>query len=496
MKFALIFQNDTAAFLPELFLAISILVVLLHGSFLGVSAAALYTYLTPSIVRLTSTILFLSALLVLNNPVECQTLWNAIFVTDHLATWAKFIVLLGLLFCVSVCEDYMFSARFRAYEFFVFIIGIGLSLCLLISSYDFLSIFLSMEFLSLIFYVLATWKKNSYFSAEAGLKYFIIGSVASIFFLFGSSLIYFAMGTTNLGALALLTENSTAPAPFMSLGLVFVVSALLFKLGAAPYHMWIADVYEGAPTIVTFIFAVVPKFAIFVVVLRMAFTSLWSFFPVFWEDFFCLCGLLSLFISCLCGLGETKIKRLLAFSSVGHVGFLCLGIACGSLEGVQAVLFYLLIYMVTAAFLWVYVLHLDLDSTANTTLLTFADSIGLVRANPLLGFGVVLMIFSLAGIPPLGGFFAKLNIFVGLIDASFFIVALFAVLTSVISAFYYIRLIKIFYFEKNENWFFFPPLSKGAAMVLVLTALIIIFFMCSPNLFYLLTYKIGLGLMT
>nr|YP_011008022.1 NADH dehydrogenase subunit 2 [Cutleria multifida]WBP69888.1 NADH dehydrogenase subunit 2 [Cutleria multifida] len=495
MKFALIFQNDVAAFLPELFLAIAILVVLLHGSFLGVSAASLYTYLTPSIVRLTSSILLLSILLVLNNPIESQTLWNSIFVTDDLASWSKVIVFLGLFFCVLVSEAYMFSARFRAFEFFVFIIGIGLSLCLLISSYDFLSIYLNMEFLSLIFYVLASWKKNSYFSAEAGLKYFILGSVASIFFLFGASLIYFAMGTTNLGSLALLTENLTELSPFLYLGLVCVVSALLFKLGAAPYHMWIADVYEGSPTIVSFIFAVVPKFAIFVVVLRLAFTSFWSFFPMFWENYFCICGLLSLFIGCLCGLGETKIKRLLAFSSVGHVGFLCLGISSGSIEGVQAVLFYLLIYMLTAAFLWVYVLHLDLDITSNSGSLTFADAIGLVRSNPVLGLGVVLMIFSLAGIPPLGGFFAKLNIFIGLIDSSFYIVALFAVLTSAISAFYYIRLIKIFYFEKNENWLFFAPLSKGAAIVLVLSGLIIIFFMCSPNIFYFLTYKIGLGLM-
>ncbi|CAN0300310.1 unnamed protein product, partial [Ascophyllum nodosum] len=170
--------------LPELFLAISLLVVLLHGSFLGVSAASLYTYPTPGMVRLTSIILFLSLILVLNNPVESQTLWNSIFITDHLATWSKIIIILGLLCCVLVSETYLFSARFRAF-FFLLLLALVLSLCLLISSYDFLSIYLNMEFLSLIFYVLATWKKKSYFSAEAGLKYFILGSVASIFFYLG-----------------------------------------------------------------------------------------------------------------------------------------------------------------------------------------------------------------------------------------------------------------------------------------------------------------------
>nr|NP_150404.1 NADH dehydrogenase subunit 2 [Pylaiella littoralis]CAC50845.1 NADH dehydrogenase subunit 2 [Pylaiella littoralis] len=493
MKFALIFQNDTVAFLPELFLAIAILVILLHGSFLGVVAASLYTYLTPYMVRLTSASLVLSLLLVINNPVESQTLWNAIFITDYLGTWAKSIIFLGLLFCVSVSEAYMFSARFRSYEFFVFILGIGLSLCLLISSYDLLSIYLSMEFLSLIFYVLATWKKNSYFSAEAGLKYFILGSVASIFYLFGSWLIYFTLGTTNLGSLALLTENLVTPLYLSFLGLIFIVSALLFKLGAAPYHMWIADVYEGAPTQVSLIFAVVPKAALFVVVLRLSYMSFWSFFPSFWESFFCFCGLFSLFIGCLCSLGETKIKRLLAFSSVGHVGFLCLGVVSGSLEGVQATLLYLIIYMLTAAFLWVYVLHLDLSS--ESSLLSFSDAVGLVRSNPFLGLGVALMIFSLAGIPPFGGFFAKLNIFISLVDSSLYLVSIFAVLTSVISAFYYMRLIKIFYFEKNKKWFFFSPLTKGAAVVLVLSGLPVIFFMLSPNFFYLLSYKVGLSLM-
>nr|YP_011008336.1 NADH dehydrogenase subunit 2 [Scytothamnus australis]WBP70307.1 NADH dehydrogenase subunit 2 [Scytothamnus australis] len=493
MNFALIFKNDVAAFLPESFLAIALLVVLLHGSFLGVSAASLYSYLTPSMVRLTSLIFFISLVLTLNNPIESQTLWNSLFITDNLAIWSKVLVFLGLLFCVFLSEAYMYSARFRAYEFFVFLIGIGLSLCLLISSNDLLSTYLNMEFLSLIFYVLATWKKNSYFSAEAGLKYFILGSVASIFFLFGSSLVYFAFGTTNFGCLALLTENLQEGSPFLYVGLVCIVSALLFKLGSAPYHMWIADVYEGAPTIVSYIFAVVPKFSIFVVLLRLVFVSFWSFFPLLWEDLFCACGALSLFLGCICGLGETKLKRLLAFSSVGHVGFLCLGFASGSIEGIQSIIFYLIVYMLTAGFLWVYVLFLDLDP--NSSSLTFVDAMGLSRSNPILGFGVILMIFSLAGIPPLGGFFAKLNIFIGLMDSSFYLVTILAVLTSVISAFYYIRLIKIFYFETNKKWFFLTPISKGGSSILILTGAAIILFICSPNGLYLLGYKISLGVM-
>ena len=489
-------QNSVVSFLPEFFLAASLLIILLHGSFLVRRAAYSYSYLTPSMIRLTTIILVLSILLVLNNPINSQTIWNNLFVSDYIGTWSKVITLSNLILCLCVCEIYMFKKGFRSFEFFFFLVGIALSLCLLISSYDFLSIFLNLEFLSLIFYVLAGWKRTSFFSAEASLKYFILGSVASAFFLFGVSLIYLSLGTTNISNIGILTQGLTKPFPLTILGLVFVTSALLFKVGAAPYHVWIADVYEGSPTIVSFIFAVIPKLSIFVVIIRLAFTGFWSLFPFFWENFFCCCGLFSLFVGCIFGLGETKIKRLLAFSSVGHTGFLCLGLSTGSLEGLQSVFLYLIIYSITSAFFWTFVLFLDLNhSEEKLRFSTFTDSIGLVKSNPLLGFGITLMTFSLAGIPPLGGFFVKLNIFVNLVDASFYIVSVFVVLTSSISAFYYIRLIKIFYFEKNEKWFFFFPLNKKGALVLIVTSFTVIFFLFFPNIFYLLTYKMAVSLM-
>lgn len=486
----LVFQVDAIALLPEVFLALSFLIVLIYGSFLVRQVTQLYTYLSPSVARLTLIILGLSFILVYNNPVVNEVIWNATFIVDSSSTLIKLILIGGMFLCLLVTEEYLFLAKIRPYEIFVFLIGIVLSVSLLVSSYDLLSVYLNIEFLSLIFYTLAAWKRDSGFSAEAGLKYFILGSLASVFFLFGSSLVYLVMGTTNFGSLALLFDKLSTFSALGNIGLLCIGSALLFKLGSAPYHMWVVDVYEGSPTIITLIFASIPKLAILVVLSRLALGGSWSSFPHLWETLFCTCGILSLFIGCFGGLGEIKLKRVLAYSGIGHVGFLCLSLSCGSLEGAQATFFYIFVYMLTAIYTWTYVLHL---SPIKKNVISLVDSVGLVQANPVLGLLTSLMFFSLAGIPPLGGFFAKLFVFLALIDSSFYLIALLSVLTSAISAFYYLRLVKILYFEKPKTWIFFDPISKSQAFTLLITSVTVILFMLQPNLLYLLSYKLGLS---
>ena len=488
---SLLFQVDAISLLPEIFLALAFLVILIYGSFQVVRAVQLYTYITPSVARLTLVTLGLSICLVYNNPVVHQIIWNATFVVDNVGNTIKVIVLCSVLFCTLVAEEYLFLSRIRPYEIFVFLVGIALSLCLLVSSYDLLSIYLSVEFLSLIFYTLAAWKRDSGFSAEAGLKYFILGSLASVFFLFGSSLVYLVTGTTNLGSLAILLENLSSWSVILCVGFICLLSAFLFKLGAAPYHMWVADVYEGAPTLVSLLFAAVPKFALVVVILRLTVIGSWSLFPSVWESVFFSCGLLSLFFGCLGGLGEIKLKRVLAYSGIGHVGFLCFGVGCGSLEGLHSVFFYLGFYTLTSIYMWTYLLSL---SPIKKNFVSIVDSVGLVQSNPILGFLTCLMLFSLSGIPPFGGFFAKMLVFISLIDGSFYLLAIFAVFTSAISAFYYLRLIKILYFEKPSTWLLFDSVSRSSAFVLVGTSFLVLFFICSPNFFYLLSYKLGLTL--
>lgn len=486
----LLFQVDAIALLPEVFLALSFLIILIYGSFLVRRATQLYTYLSPSVARLTLIIIGLSFILVYNNPVTNEVIWNAIFIVDTTSTSIKLVLIGSMFLCLLVTEEYLFLAKIRPYEIFVFFIGIILSVLLLVSSYDLLSVYLNIEFLSLIFYTLAAWKRDSGFSAEAGLKYFILGSLASVFFLFGSSLVYLVTGTTNLGSLSMLFDNLSSFSILGHIGLLCIGSAFLFKLGSAPYHMWVVDVYEGSPTLITLIFASVPKLAILVVLCRLAFGGSWSSFPHLWETVFCACGILSLFIGCLGGLGEIKLKRVLAYSGIGHVGFLCLSLSCGSLEGAQSTFFYIFIYMLTAIYTWTYVLHL---SPLKKNVVSLVDCVGVVQTNPMLGLLTALMFFSLAGIPPLGGFFAKLFVFLALIDSSFYLIALIAVLTSSISAFYYLRLVKILYFEKAKTWIFFDPISKSQAFTLLTTSAAVIFFMLQPNLLYLFSYKLGLS---
>ena len=489
---SLLFQADVIALLPEVFLALTFLVILVYGSFQITKATELYTYLTPLVSRLTLAALILTFILVLNNPIVNTVVWNATFVLDYLSSWSKLFVIFSVFLCVLLAEEYLFLARIRPYEMFVFFIGIVLSLFLLVSSYDLLSIYLSVVFLSLIFYTLAAWKRDSGFSAEAGLKYFILGLLASVFFLFGSSLLYLVTGTTNIGSLILLFNNLSDFSTLGCVGLLCIASALLFKLGSAPYHMWVIDVYEGSPTIVSLLFAAVPKLAIFIVLLRIVFLGCWSLFSTVWENLFFCCGLLSLFWGCLGGLGEIKLKRVLGYSAVGHIGFLCLGVGCGSVEGSQAVFFYLLIYTFTSIYIWSYLIHLG---PIKKSWISLVDSVGMVQSNPVLGFITCLMFFSLAGIPPFGGFFAKMVIFVALVDGYFYLICVVAVITSSVAAFYYLRIIKILYFEKSNTWIFFDAISKSHAFVLSLTSLIVLLFVLNPNIFYLLSYKLGLSLL-
>nr|YP_010032387.1 Nad2 [Schizocladia ischiensis]QOW07601.1 Nad2 [Schizocladia ischiensis] len=490
MKSVVFLQNDVESLLPELFLALAILVVLLHGAFMVIPATSLSTLLTPSLSRLTSLALIFTSALVLNNPLLGQSICHSAFVLDALGNTAKFLSLLALLACVVLGQNYLESTGISAYEVFVLILIASLSLCFLLSSYDLLSVYLSLEMLSLVFYTLACLKRDSAFSTEAALKYFILGALASAFFLFGSSLIYAYMGTTNFAQLALLSQDLEPRPLIVNLGIVFVASTFFFKLGGAPFHMWVPDVYEGAPTSFSQVFAVVPKLSLLVVLSRFFYTAFWSFSPT-WEILLLLCGAMSLYIGCMGGLAQTKLKRLLAYSGISHVGFMCAAMSTGCLEGNQGVFFYAFLYMLTTIYLWTYAMHLE---PARRGLLTLVDSIGVFQANPVLALTTVLVLFSLAGIPPLGGFFAKLNVFVSLIESSYYLVALIAVVCSVISTFYYIRMVKILYFEKAYTWGFFPPMSKVKGGLMGLCAGLLIFFLLGPNLFYYLSYKMSLSL--
>jgi NADH-quinone oxidoreductase subunit N len=374
------------------------------------------------------------------------------------------------------------SEKVYAYEMVILMLLAVTGLLLLVSSYDLLALYLAIELQSLSLYVLATLKRTSEYSTEAGLKYFILGAISSGLLLFGSSLIYGLTGSINFADIASSLAASTSvglgvplTAPvsdstvLLAIGVVFILSGLLFKLSVAPFHQWTPDVYEGSPTNVTAFFAIVPKIAILGVSLRIILTvlpysntsDLTSVTEVAHslgvQPLLIGCSILSMLVGAFGGLYQTKIKRLLAYSAIGHMGYLTIGLITGSVEGVTAVFIYLFIYMITSIGFFTILLSVEsaLPQSFNRDRrirLTYITDLALLsKAHPLLAFSAAIILFSMAGIPPLAGFFSKLYLFLAAISSSFYLLATIAVLTSVVGCFYYIRLIKYLYFSSGVS---------------------------------------------
>lgn len=382
------------------------------------------------------------------------------------------------------------SEKVYAYEMVILILLAVTGLLLLISSYDLLALYLAIELQSLSLYVLATLKRTSEYSTEAGLKYFILGAISSGLLLFGSSLIYGLTGSINfsdiassiaasqtqVGEMYSLNSFAGSPTSLLMIGVVFILSGLLFKLSLAPFHQWTPDVYEGSPTNVTAFFAIVPKIAILGVSLRMVLTvfsdrstslsSVFDALSVSIQSLLICCSVLSMLVGAFGGLYQSKLKRLLAYSAIGHMGYLTIGLITGSIEGVTAVFIYLFIYMITSIGFFAVLLAVESAdpqsfSRDRRIRLTYLTDLALIsKAHPLLAFSVAIILFSMAGIPPLAGFFSKLYLFLAAISSSLYVLATIAVLTSVVGCFYYIRLIKYLYFSSPNT---VEPLAAGGS---------------------------------
>jgi NADH-quinone oxidoreductase subunit N len=319
-----------------------------------------------------------------------------------------------------------------------------LGMMALVSVYDLLALYLSVELVSLSFYILAAYKRNSEFSAEAGLKYFILGAFSSGLLLFGTSMIYGFTGLTNFEEIGkLLTGINSLNDPLsysgISIGILFVSIALLFKIAAAPFHMWSPDVYEGAPTPVTAFFSTVPKIALFALMVRIFFYSFYDFIS-FWQFIFIFCSLTSMVIGSIGALYQQKIKRLMAYSGIANVGLLLMGLALGSIESILGLTIFMVIYIITTISFFSFIL--GNQTIKNTKLNTYlSDLTNLGKVNPVLAFSLTLIMFSMVGLPPLAGFFGKMYLFLAAIQAEFYSLAIIGILSSVVAAFYYIRII-------------------------------------------------------
>ena len=451
---------------PEIFLFIGIMILLLYGLFI-----------TNNILNSSSIaifILFLTGFLILNQSIQIPSLiLNEHFIMDSLGQFGKILILIGTISHFIFSNHYFLKEQIKKSEYSLLILLSILGLLLFISAYDLISLYLTLELQALALYVLASYKRNSEYSTEAGLKYFILGAFSSGLFLFGSSLIYGFSGLTQFNDLIAFVTIGEIPIGFQ-IGIIFLLIGLLFKIAAVPFHFWIPDVYEGSPTSVTAYFAIVPKVSIIIVFIRLLDFFFESFtFNV--TSLFSVLAFLSLIVGSLGALFQTRIKRLLAYSAIGHIGYLLLGFAAHSTESMVAILVYLSIYIITLIIIFAIILSLY-SNEMNIKYIT--ELSGLAQLNPWLGFIFSFMLFSLAGIPPLAGFFGKLNLLMSTIHQSLYFITIIAVLISVMSTFYYIRIIEIIYFDSmNENlkiiWTF---QNKSIIMILGLIHLLYFFY--------------------
>jgi len=424
--------------LPEIFLALSIMSLLMVGIFVKKSFK-LVNFLTIIILIFTSA-------MVLNQSGEVVKIFNDSYIIDKFSTFMKVLVLLTSSFVLLLSRDYLKINKIDKIEYPILILASVLGMLLMISSYDLIVFYLGLELQSLCLYILASFKNDDERSSEAGLKYFVLSALATGLLLYGCSLIYGFTGSTNFEYISSNLNNANTGAIF---GIVFIIVGLAFKVSAVPFHMWTPDVYEGSPTSVTTFFALVPKIAALSIFIRFMYVPFMNMIDQ-WQSIIIFLSIASMLLGSVAAIGQNNIKRLMAYSSIGHIGYALAGIATGTIAGVQSSIIYLVIYifMNLAAFGCIFMMKRD-----NIFLENISDLSGLSKNHPLLALCFLITLFSLAGIPPLAGFFAKFYIFMAVIESKMYALAIIGLLTTVISAFYYLRIIKIIYFDKPKKSF-------------------------------------------
>ena len=445
------------AVLPELLLALSAVVLVLIGAIQGEKSANLVNGLAIAA-------LVAAGVLVMLQPAVTIAGFNGSMLVDPFARFMKVVALLGAAVSLIMSVDWLNRAQQAKFEYAVLVVLASLGICILISAGDLIALYLGLELMSLSLYVVAAINRDSVRSTEAGLKYFVLGALSSGMLLYGASLIYGFTGTVNFAGIA---KVATAPTTGLVFGIVFLFAGLCFKVSAVPFHMWTPDVYEGAPTPVTAFFATAPKVAAMAVFVRVAVEAL-PHVTHSWQQ-------IVTFVS-FAAIGQRNIKRLLAYSSIGHMGFALVGLAAGTEQGVTGVLLYMAIYVVMTLGSFTCVLAMRRDGRSVETI---EDLAGLARTKPLMALALAALMFSLAGIPPLAGFVAKYYVFLAAIQAGLYGLAVIGVVASVVGAYYYLRVVKIMYFDEPAEAFDGMPGELKA--VLAVSGLFTTFFFLAPT---------------
>jgi NADH-quinone oxidoreductase subunit N len=495
--------------LPEIFLGISIIYLIIHGTLISVNTK--YLLIQNSVLYLSVLIISMFCFLLLNNAVECGDfqIFNNGIIVDFLSFSSKIWIAIMSIFCFLMIQRYITMQRINYFEYSILILFALLGIFFICSSNDLITAYLSIELQSLSFYVMAAMKKDSSFSIDAGLKYFVLGAFSSSLFLFGSSILYGVSGTINFEDLknlfsgiyteqsnmsthanSIFTQRILLDGSLIQFALVFIFVSLLFKLAVAPFHLWSLDVYEESPTSSTFFFAVVPKLAIFVLLIRIFYSSLLEHVAK-WRYYIVILAILSVIVGSFGGVEQKRLKSLLAYSSVSHMGYTLIAFSAGTFEGMQAMFCYLFLYMIAGLCLWSIFLVLPLKCNyTKKQNKDLADLNSLSKANNVLALFFSTVLLSIAGIPPMIGFLVKIGIFLASIEASMYLVAIISILCSVISTFYYIRIVKIMYFESSTSGKLYHPIKSNISILIVCLFYFLLFLFINPTLVYLISHKI------
>ncbi len=460
-------STDLLVVLPELILAIGAMALLLTGAIGGEKTASLVSWGAIAL-------LVVSGAAIMLGPDHAVAFHNA-FVADDFSRFAKLLILSAAALSILLADEFFASINLSRFELPVLMLIASLGMMLMVSSASFLSLYMGLELQSLALYVLASFNRDHLRSTEAGLKYFVLGALSSGMLLYGISLIYGFTGSTEFAAIATVTQANGASLGVI-FGIVFLIAGLAFKVSAVPFHMWTPDVYEGAPTPITAYFATAAKVAALCLFLRAILTP----FPDLihqWRQIIIFISILSMALGAVAAIGQTNIKRLMAYSSIGHMGYALLGLAAGSSLGVRGVLIYLAIYVFTNLGVFAAIQAMQRGGKAVENI---SDLAGLARTNMKLAVVFSMLFLSLAGLPPLAGFFAKFYVFLAAMQAGLIWPAVIGVLTSAIGLVYYLRLVKVMFFDEPAPGFD-AVTGFGSKVILALSAAVALLFIFAAS---------------
>jgi NADH-quinone oxidoreductase subunit N len=458
--------NNLSILLPEIFLTLSILSILMIGVFIKNSFNLIF--------NLTSLILLLTIAIIFNSPNNVEKIFLESFMRDPFSNFFKILILTSSLFVLNASKHFIIDNKLAKFEYPIIVLLSILGMFFMVSSNDIILFYLGLELQSLALYILASIDRDNLRSSESGIKYFVLSALSSGLLLYGCSLLYGFTGSTNFDLIANQLNKENTGAVF---AMVFILVGLAFKISAVPFHMWTPDVYEGAPTSITSYFAVVPKVAGLAVLIKFMIIPFSNIFAE-WQTIMIFISIASMILGAVAAIGQKNIKRLLAYSSISHIGYALAGVATGVVSGYESTIIYISIYVIMniGAFSCLYLLKKDGEYKEN-----ISDLSGVSKKHPILAISFLIILFSLAGIPPLGGFFAKFYVFIAVIEQKMYALAIIGLLTTVISAFYYLKIIKTIYFDDSAITFEATK-NKIAQISIFISCSILLTFFLYPSI--------------